>query len=400
MIEVYSKALDKSLNVERLIGSLRGEGRGPTLIFFGGIHGNEPAGVFALCNILKKLKQKKLSFKGNIFAICGNLNALAKGIRYKKEDLNRLWTSEKVLALEKKTRAELSEEEIEQQELYSLINDILNQEDGPFYFFDLHTTSSETIPFITVNDSLLNRKFTKQYPVPMILGLEEFLEGPLLSFINELGYVSFGFESGQHDSPASIKNHISFIYLSLVFSGCLKRSQIEYQKHYNLLFKDSLRSQQIYEIYLRHEIKESEEFKMEPGFINFQPIKRGQKLAKSNENIILASASGRIFMPLYQGKGNDGFFEIRSVPKVFLNLSLVLRKFKFDHLLPLLPGVRWASSKKNELVVNLKIARLFTRQFFHLLGYRSKQLDKAHLRVKNREAASRKNEYKNTSWMN
>jgi hypothetical protein len=98
-------------------------------------------------------------------------------------------------------------------------------------------------------------------------------------------------------------------------------------------------------------------------------------------------------MPLYQGKGNDGFFMIRKVPKVFLNISTLLRKIHFDNILPLLPGVYWASNKKDELIVDLKIARFFTKNFFHLLGYRSRQIDKTHFRVKNREAASRDSEY-------
>ena len=48
MIKVYSKALDQSIEVDRLIGQIRGEQPGPTIIFLGGMHGNEPSGVFAL----------------------------------------------------------------------------------------------------------------------------------------------------------------------------------------------------------------------------------------------------------------------------------------------------------------------------------------------------------------
>ena len=116
------------------------------------------------------------------------------------------------------------------------------------------------------------------------------------------------------------------------------------------------------------------------------------KVEKNVENV-------QIFMPLYQGKGNDGFFEIRSVPKVFLNLSAVLRTVRFDKLLPILPGVTWSNKKKEKLIVNLKVARFFSKQFFHLLGYRAKQIDKTHLRMKNREAASRNSDYKKAPWM-
>jgi hypothetical protein len=78
-----------------------------------------------------------------------------------------------------------NEDEKQQLFIQETINLILEEESGPFYFFDLHTTSSDTIPFITVNDSLLNREFTSMYPLPSILGIEEYLEGPLLSYINE-----------------------------------------------------------------------------------------------------------------------------------------------------------------------------------------------------------------------
>jgi hypothetical protein len=400
MTKVYSKALNEFIEIDRLIGEHRGEQPGPTLIFTAGIHGNEPAGIFALKDVFEKLQSKNIPFKGDMFAIAGNLSALEKGIRYNTADLNRMWDTQTVSTIKKGSDCSSEDESREQKEIYDLIKTLIRNATGPLYFFDLHTTSSETIPFVTVNDSLLNRKFTQQYPVPMILGIEEFLDGPLLSYINELGYVAFGYEGGQHDSLASIHNHIAFIYLSIVFCGCLKRSQIEYQKNYDLLYKNSMRSQIIYEIIKRHEIKSEDHFVMEPGFTNFQAIKKGQLLAKNNGNKVVASESLQIFMPLYQGKGNDGFFEIRNVPKVFLNLSAVLRTVRFDKLLPILPGVAWSNNKKEKMIVNLKVARFFSKQFFHLLGYRSKQLDKTHLRMKNREAASRNSDYKKAAWMN
>ena len=84
----------------------------------------------------------------------------------------------------------------------------------------------------------------------MILGIEEFLDRPLLSYVNELGY-------------------IAFIYLSLVFCGCIKRSQIDYQKIYDSIYKNSMSPQTIFEITQRYGIKLKEELKMEPEFTIF-----------------------------------------------------------------------------------------------------------------------------------
>jgi hypothetical protein len=139
---------------------------------------------------------------------------------------------------------------------------------------------------------------------------------------------------------------------------------------------------------------------MKPGFVNFQKVQKGQFLATKIHRKVTASYSGRIFMPLYQSQGRDGFFEIRKVRKIFLRLSELFRHTKFDHILPFLPGIHWQSQKHDTMIVNLKIARFFTKPFLHLLGYRSRRLDKNHLIIKNREAASRKHEYRDVNWSN
>jgi len=137
---------------------------------------------------------------------------------------------------------------------------------------------------------------------------------------------------------------------------------------------------------------------MEPGFHNFQRIHKRQLLAKINDCDSLAPYSGKIFMPLYQGKGEDGYFIIKRIPFIFLWLSRWLRNTKMDRILVWLPGVHWGDSNRQSLYVDKKIARFFTKEIFHLFGYRSKKIDQDHLVMKNREAASRRNEYKRESW--
>lgn len=393
MAKVYSKALDRSIEVERLIGKIEGSGDGPSMIFTGGIHGNEPSGVFALKNVINQLKSANVDVKGNIYAFSGNLWALERGERYHKRDLNRLWGIDRMELLEQ-GNLEIKDEDTKQQaEIYGEILKILEEDSGPFYFIDLHTTSSETIPFLTVNDSLLNRKYTQKFPVPMILGIEEYLDGPLLSYINELGYVAFGFEGGQHDDLASIRNHEAFVYLSLVYSGVIDIEAIDFDHYYGVLAKTCIDTQDIFEIYFRHEIQSDEEFKMQPGFVNFQHLSRGQLLAFSNGKPIYATDNNRIFMPLYQSQGDDGYFAIRKIPNLFLNMSAAMRRVGMDRFLVWLPGVKWESKKKDVLLVNKNIARFFTKKFFHLLGYRSQEINENYFRMKNREAASKQKEY-------
>ena len=71
---------------------------------------------------------------------------------------------------------------------------------------------------------------------------------------------------------------------------------------------------------------------------------------------ILSDKNANIFMPLYQKQGNDGFFMIKLVSKFWLNLSKRLRKYQFDKLLLLLPGVRRAKANYYSLEVNTNVA--------------------------------------------
>lgn len=395
MIKVEREAFGKKVTFGRTLGKIGGQQAGPTLIFLAGIHGNEPAGILALQEVFDELENKRQSICGSVYALSGNLPALQTGSRYSEEDLNRLWTKDKVRHYLHQERS--SHRDAEQlRQLWKEIISILKTEPGPFYFMDLHTTSSETPPFLTVNDMMLNRKFTRQYPCPIILGIEEYLNGPILSYINEMGYVAFGFEGGQHDNHASVINHKAFVYLSMVFSGVLDKKDINYEKYLHTL--SFQKGQSFYEIFYHQALQPDSIFKMKPGFKNFTPIKKNQLLAELDGKPIKSPQKGKVFMPLYQEQGEDGFFLVRKIPAFVLWLSAILRKLKLDRLLAKLPGVSWKDSLKSELIVNKKIARFFARDFFHLLGYRNKILGPNHILMKNREATARNIMYKNEPW--
>lgn len=395
MIKVYSRAIDSFLETNRTIGKIESDEEGPTIVFFCGIHGNEPSGIFALNQVFQEIKEKEIPVNGNVYAFAGNMWALKRSERFHKKDLNRLWFGQRMKALEENNFEPENEDEKQQESIFKAFHEVLSQKKGPFYFFDLHTTSSETIPFLTVNDSLLNRKFTKQYPVPLILGIEEYLDGPLLSYINELGYVSFGFEAGSHNDPKSIENHKAFAFLSMVFSGAIDKDRIDYNHYFSML---GGKKGTFYEIYHRHAVNPDDEFVMKPGFVNFQSISKGLHLANVNGAPLYAPDDSKIFMPLYQSQGDDGFFLIRKIPAFLLRLSAYLRILKIDRLLVGLPGIRKSKAEKDSLLVNLKTARLLAKPFLHLLGFRSKTVDKTHLIIRNREINAKTKDYKSESW--
>ncbi|MDW3193938.1 MAG: succinylglutamate desuccinylase/aspartoacylase family protein [Cytophagales bacterium] len=398
MPKVYSKALDQHLDIDRIIGRIDGPKNDPCVVFFAGIHGNEPSGVFALHQALQEIRENNTPVQGTIIGISGNLWALERGERYHQVDLNRIWTLKQMAQIEAGTFQPENEDEREQLEIYRVLDQLFQEQKGPFYFFDLHTTSGETIPFIPVNDSLLNRKFAKQFPIPLILGIEEHLEGPILSYLNELGYVSFGFEAGQHDELSSIDNHRIFIYLSLVFSQLINKQDVAFDQYMDSWLRVFGKHHSFFEIRKRYEVAHQEKFVMEKGFSNFQHIPAGTLLAHSNGNPIHAEISSTMFMPLYQAQGNDGYFLIRKIPDIFLWLSKILRKFKMDRLVTYLPGVQQASTYPGEFVLNLRIARIMAKPILHLLGYRSRHIDEHHLTIKSREFQSKNRDYREALW--
>ncbi|MCW5514699.1 succinylglutamate desuccinylase/aspartoacylase family protein [Muriicola sp. Z0-33] len=397
MIQTQPIISEKSLST-RLIGEISGQEKGPTFILFGGIHGNEPAGILALERVFDDLKKYSLPIKGKIYGIRGNLKGLSARKRFLDHDLNRLWTNSNIPIIRNKAPEERSVEEAELMEIYALLKEILDTNTAPFYFIDIHTTSSRTVPFITINDALINRRFSRCFPLPVVLGIEEYLHGPLLSYINERGYLAVGIESGQHDAVEAVDNAISFIWIALVSAELIPASELpELKVHYHKLKNATYGNRSFYEILSRRELFPGDQFKMEEGFQSFEKIPEGILLAEHNGEEILAPKDSIIFMPLYQVLGKEGFFFIRKIPIWALRVSEVLRKFKWDNFFSLFPGVSWTANKES-LKVNIKIAKFFRKPIFHLFGYRRGVLEGNKVVMSNRESKSKKDMYKHTAW--
>lgn len=83
----------------------------------------------------------------------------------------------------------------------------MNEVEEEVFFFVLHTTSSQSIPFISISDTLRNRKIVQYIPVKLVLGLEEQMEGTFFNYFSELGISMLLFEAGQQDLVSSIDSH-------------------------------------------------------------------------------------------------------------------------------------------------------------------------------------------------
>jgi hypothetical protein len=254
----------------------------------------------------------------------------------------------------------------------------------------LHTTSADSSPFIAINDQLLNRSFARQFPVPIVLGLEEYLEGTLLSYLNQTGEVALAFEAGAHDAASSIDLHESFARLALHCTGHLpsnpsddvavSRARLAKAGRSNLGF---------YEVIHRHGLTRDDQFRMLPGWTSFAQVRQGQAVAADQSGTVQAPVAGRLFMPLYQQAGDDGFFVIRPIPRWALRLSAALRRIRTERLLAWLPGVSRDRDEPNTLVVDHRIARFWAKELFHLLGYRQETSTGQAVRFSRREVRDR-----------
>lgn len=360
---------------KHLLGEFAGNANGKTLIVFGGIHGNEASGAKALKRVLPKLEKLTEKINGRVFFLAGNTRALNKGVRFIDSDLNRHWTTKNIYYNEPnlKNSPNLSEDR-EQKELLEILHQVIRTAENEVFVLDLHSTSADGVPFATLGDTLRNRDFAQKFPITILLGIEEQLDGTILEYLNNLGCVTMGYEAGQHFAESTINNHEALVWLALVNAGILKRENCaDYEKYFAVLEKASGKGR-IVEVRYREAVNpEKDGFVMKQGYENFQPVRKDEILAHNEKGEIKANETGMILMPLYQKQGNDGFFLAREVAPFWLWLSKILRKSRIADLMHLLPGVKKHPSEAGTILVNTKVARLFPLQIFHLLGFRKRR---------------------------
>ena len=356
---------------ERVLGRVEGAPGGPTVVVFGGIHGNEPAGAFAARRVAKRLAQGDLPLRGRFLAFTGNLQALAKGRRYLERDLNRRWFDDEIARLRADGLAAASPEDREQVVLLEHVAEAIELSDRPVVFLDLHSTSGEGPPFACMSDTLRNRRIALALPIPVILGLEEVIDGTMLGYLSDLGHCGVAVEGGQHDHPDTVAQHVSAIWLALVAAGSLRRHEVpDYDKHHARLERAASAFPRVVDIRYRHVVKPTDAFVMADGWSSFQPLKAETIVAHDQDGPIRAPASGLMLLPRYQGQGEDGYFVAGEVRRVWLTISALLRRFRVDRFAGLMPGVRRHEDDRDRLVVCRDAPGRLMTNLLHLFGYR------------------------------
>jgi succinylglutamate desuccinylase len=285
--------------MDRVLGSISGRVGGPTFVGLGGIHGNEPAGVRALTRVLEELGTDGELSRGTFLAVRGNGPALHKGVRFIDRDLNRIWVD---------GTGPSDTEAAERDDLARVLESAEGIGPGPRYLLDLHTTSASAPPFAVLGDRSDNRAFGRALPVPLVLGLTSELEGTLLEYLDQRGWITVGFESGEHAGARSIELSIAAVWLLLGSKGLLEPTDPRVVAARQDLQQAAAGCPEAVEVFHRHPVDPGGTFRMLPGFRSFQVIQEGELLAREGGRDVRAPASGTMLMPLYQPTGEDGFF--------------------------------------------------------------------------------------------
>jgi predicted deacylase len=364
---------------EREIGRLVGRAAGPTLIVVAGIHGNEPAGIHAARRVLARLTTAEIPIRGELCVLAGNIASLRLGKRYQVKDLNRAWTETRVDALMTRPNHHVGSTDVastddaedrEQRELILAIHAAQARARGRVHLADFHTTSAAGIPFVLFGDTLAQRQFVRRFPLPIIIGLEEQLDGALSEYWTRHDCVTFACEGGQHQDPGSVDNLAAVLYLSLAEAGIIPEGSLpEVAEAESLLRARRGDLPPFLEVVSRHAIAEEDAFRMEPGFKNLNPASQGQLLAHDKAGEIRAQEDGLVILPLYQGLGSDGFFWGRAMSSARMRTSEILRRLRVDRMLGLLPGIAKDPQHPSRFIVR-EAGKFIPRDVFQVLGYR------------------------------
>lgn len=306
--------------LKRRIGVFDDGVQGPLIIALSCLHGNEFLPYRAIDYTLKMLEVEHITnpefiYHGRFVGFCANMAAAKAGQRYIDRDLNRIWTEELIENLANKSYIPKSQEEKELQSIWNLIKREVQRYSGDqVIILDFHTTSAEGGIFCMPahDEGSLNLAF--QLYIPVVEGLLDTVSNSCLSFMTEshLGKptTAMSIEVGQHADINSIYVAIATMINSMRSAGAARNEDVE-SRHDDILRINAEGLPRVSRLDYIHEIKEGDEFVMEPGFKNFQFVPKGTLLAKDRQGPIYCPEDRILLMPLYQSKGAEGFFLVQ-----------------------------------------------------------------------------------------
>ena len=310
------------MDSKRIISKYHGQNPGPLLIVFGGMHGNEPAGVEAIHMMSKMLEVEPITnpefeYNGTFLGLIGNLKAFHVNQRFIEKDLNRSFTNENVEYVDRTDESELKNELLEIKQILQVVRETIEEvKPEKVVVLDLHTTSSFGGIFTIATDDPESIKIAVELHAPVIKGMLNGIKGTTLHYFTKENFgidmTPVTFESGQHYEDLSVNRAIAAITNCMRTIGSVSPEHVENQ-HDTLLIEHSKNLPKVSELISKHNIVEGDDFEMNPNYKNFQKIHSGEIIAQDSNGPIEAPEDALLLMPLYQDQGEDGFFLIKKL---------------------------------------------------------------------------------------
>jgi len=300
---------------ERIIDHITGTGDS-IFIALCSLHGNEPSGEEAIRIVARTIREREIPFRGTFAGIVGNVRAHARGVRYIDEDLNRIW-SETELDEARRFSPETSEQ-LERAELFQLFTELVRGvEKRNVFVLDLHSTSSESPPFIAGRGELASPRWEEavdRLGLAELVQTSDAIQGTFFSYLSAAGYYALAVEGGSHYSPETVVMSASVLWSLLGSLGHIDEDVSEVEQSRMHLQSASRNVPPRVRIVSDHPIVSSDKFRMRPGYRNFQAITKGECIADSIHGEVRVSTDGYLLFPLYQAQGDTGFYIAEAAP--------------------------------------------------------------------------------------
>jgi succinylglutamate desuccinylase len=180
----------------------------------------------------------------------------------------------------------------------------------------LHTTTAFGGIFSIPQETEESIRIAIELHAPVIRGLLKGVKGTTLHYFNNENFepdtVAVTFESGQHEEQLSVNRAIAALTNCMRTIGCVEELHVE-NRHDSILIEYSKNLPKVAELISAHKIMPGDNFNMAPNYKNFQAVKKGETLGTDKNGNVVAKEDSLILMPLYQRKGDDGFFLIKTV---------------------------------------------------------------------------------------
>lgn len=258
----------------RCVVTVHSRVRGPDFLITGGIHGDEPAGVHAVLNLLGKFAAGEFRLNsGTLTVALGNEEALKADTRYVKHNLNRLFRDD---------LPDTAEYEVQRAaELKKLFR-------SAEYFLDLHSLTAESPPFIMCERHLL-RQCKAVGLGHVVVGWGKLAssstKGDTENYGLRFGAEGFTVESGSHRDPRSPHNAWVAALRFLAAHGQVKGLSLPPAAEEKVHFLQQVHN------------KDHSSFAFTKPFKNFDRVKQGEVIGRSDIGILTAPYDCTLVLP-------------------------------------------------------------------------------------------------------